>query len=34
MNDAPSVLLPVDMQQAFDLPSWPPRWNEAVDRNG
>jgi nicotinamidase-related amidase len=34
MNDAPSVLLPVDMQRAFDLPSWPPRWNEAVDRNG
>ncbi len=34
MNDAPSVLLPVDMQQAFDLPSWPPRWNEAADRNG
>ena len=34
MNDAPSVLLPVDMQRAFDLPSWPSRWNEAVDRNG
>jgi nicotinamidase-related amidase len=34
MNDTPSVLLPVDMQRAFDLPSWPRRWNEAVDRNG
>src|SRR3712207_5136305 len=34
MNDTPSVLLPVDMQQAFDLPAWPRRWNEAVDRNG
>lgn len=29
-----AVLLPVDMQQAFDLPKWPPRWNEAVDANG
>ena len=34
MNDAPSVLLPVDMQRAFDLPSWPRRWNDAVDHNG
>ncbi|RDI59144.1 cysteine hydrolase family protein [Microvirga subterranea] len=34
MDYANSVLLPVDMQQAFDLPSWPRRWNEAVDRNG
>jgi len=22
------------MQRAFDLPPWPRRWNEAVDRNG
>ncbi|HZH51251.1 MAG TPA: cysteine hydrolase family protein [Microvirga sp.] len=34
MDYANSVLLPVDMQQAFDLPSWPRRWNEAVDSNG
>jgi nicotinamidase-related amidase len=31
---ANAVLLPVDMQQAFDSPSWPRRWNGAVDRNG
>jgi nicotinamidase-related amidase len=31
---ANAVLLPVDMQQAFDGPSWPRRWNGAVDRNG
>lgn len=29
-----TVLLPVDMQQAFDGPGWPRRWNTAVDRNG
>lgn len=29
-----AVLLPVDMQQAFDGPQWPRRWNEHVDRNG
>lgn len=29
-----SVLLPIDMQQAFDEPSWPRRWNERVDANG
>jgi nicotinamidase-related amidase len=34
MDYANSVLLPVDMQQAFDLPAWPRRWNGAVDRNG
>jgi len=34
MNFAQTVLLPVDMQQAFDGPSWPRRWNGAVDRNG
>ncbi|MBB4039205.1 nicotinamidase-related amidase [Microvirga flocculans] len=30
----PSVLLPVDMQQAFDSPAWPRRWNPSVDANG
>jgi nicotinamidase-related amidase len=34
MTYAHTVLLPVDMQQAFDGPSWPRRWNTAVDRNG
>jgi len=34
MDYTNAALLPVDMQQAFDLPSWPRRWNEAVDRNG
>jgi nicotinamidase-related amidase len=29
-----AVLLPVDMQQAFDAPPWPNRWNNAVDANG
>jgi nicotinamidase-related amidase len=29
-----AVLLPVDMQQAFDCPPWPCRWNEEVDANG
>ncbi|WP_112662651.1 cysteine hydrolase family protein [Microvirga flavescens] len=29
-----SVLLPVDMQVAFDDPKWPRRWNDAVDSNG
>lgn len=29
-----TVLLPVDMQQAFDEPRWPRRWNRAVDSNG
>lgn len=29
-----AVLLPIDMQQAFDDPQWPPRWNNAVDSNG
>ena len=28
------VLLPIDMQQAFDLPGRPRRGNPAVDRNG
>ena len=29
-----AVLLPIDMQQAFDRPPWPCRWNEEVDANG
>jgi len=29
-----AVLLPIDMQKAFDSPSWPRRWNRAVDANG
>jgi nicotinamidase-related amidase len=29
-----AVLLPIDMQQAFDEPAWPRRWNPAVDDNG
>ena len=29
-----AVLLPVDMQRAFDEPSWPRRWNDQVDTNG
>lgn len=28
------VLLPVDVQRGFDDPSWPPRWNEAMEANG
>lgn len=29
-----AVLLPVDMQRAFDAPPWPRRWNRHVDENG
>ena len=29
-----AVLLPIDMQQAFDGPPWPQRWNDDVDANG
>lgn len=29
-----AVLLPVDMQRAFDGPPWPRRWNPEVDANG
>jgi nicotinamidase-related amidase len=29
-----AVLLPIDMQQAFDSPNWPRRWNRDVDANG
>ena len=31
---ANAVLLPIDMQQAFDEPGWPRRWNAEVDANG
>ena len=29
-----AVLLPIDMQQAFDRAPWPRRWNSNVDANG
>ena len=29
-----AVLLPIDMQKAFDAPPWPRRWNDGVDANG
>ena len=29
-----AVLLPIDMQRAFDTPPWPKRWNDKVDENG
>lgn len=29
-----AVLLPIDMQRAFDALSWPRRWNSKVDQNG
>ncbi|MCL6741089.1 cysteine hydrolase [Sphingomonas sp. RB56-2] len=29
-----TVLLPIDMQRAFDGPPWPKRWNDRVDENG
>lgn len=28
------VLVPIDMQQAFDLPGRPRRWNGELDKNG
>jgi nicotinamidase-related amidase len=31
---AHAALIPIDMQRGFDLPAWPPRWNDALDRNG
>jgi nicotinamidase-related amidase len=34
MNLGRAVLIPIDMQQAFDGPGWPRRWNQAVDANG
>lgn len=32
--EKPAALLPIDMQQAFDLSPWPRRWNMDLDRNG
>jgi nicotinamidase-related amidase len=29
-----AVLLPIDMQRAFDAAPWPRRWNDGVDANG
>ena len=29
-----AVLLPIDMQRAFDTTPWPKRWNDKVDDNG
>lgn len=29
-----AVLLPIDMQQGFDDPKWPRRWNKAAETNG
>src|SRR4051794_4348962 len=29
-----AVLLPIDLQQGFDVPPWPKRWNESMDANG
>src|SRR3569623_1286097 len=31
---ANALLLPIDMQRAFDAPPWPRRWNDKVDENG
>jgi len=29
-----AVLLPIDMQQGFEDPKWPRRWNSQADANG
>ena len=29
-----TVLIPIDLQRAFDAPPWPRRWNARVDENG
>jgi nicotinamidase-related amidase len=29
-----AVLIPIDMQRAFDAAPWPRRWNERLDDNG
>jgi nicotinamidase-related amidase len=29
-----AVLLPIDMQQGFEDPKWPRRWNRDLDANG
>lgn len=32
--DEPAALIPIDLQQGFDLPAWPRRNNPALDANG
>lgn len=34
LDPATTVLIPIDMQQAFDGPPWARRWNARVDANG
>ncbi len=34
LDPASTVLMPIDMQRAFDRPPWPRRWNGKVDENG
>ena len=34
MDFSRAVLIAVDMQQAFDGPGWPRRWNLEIDTNG
>jgi len=34
VRPARPVLIPIDMQQVFDLPGRPRRWNADLDRNG
>jgi nicotinamidase-related amidase len=29
-----AVLIPIDMQRAFDTAPWPRRWNDRLDENG
>lgn len=29
-----AVLIPIDMQRAFDAAPWPRRWNDRLDENG
>jgi nicotinamidase-related amidase len=29
-----AVLIPIDMQRAFDAAPWPRRWNDKLDENG
>lgn len=31
---ANAVLIPIDMQRAFDADPWPRRWNDRLDENG
>jgi nicotinamidase-related amidase len=33
-DPATTVLIPIDMQRAFDGSPWPRRWNASVDANG